>query len=413
MISKRGPICPRAFALIAVIVTSMVLLIASTQSAAGVLSQERRFPTPELVLEIAVPSYPHPPLRLGVSRGGRCMTLLPRRQLTINAPKLADDLTAVDVWADGEGDSIRVRLSIIYNDLSNQEWWKDKKETVLGSFLVREGAPVLPAELATFGIEPFEMRIVKGTPVVVFQPGEGPHIINNTQALQVVKVEKAHEGYSLWLKNTSSKNVVSYAIRTGNSGTITSTYETASWNLRPAIAAGAISKEIHLDSSRAETDGITIQAVVFEGGTYEGDSGPALRYLVTGVGMRIQAPLLLRTIELTLAVNDGELPTAFEKLEAQLWAIPEAIDKQSALELLKSRYPSFDGKTISDLYEVLKGGLYDARNIALSSIGDVKRSLQESERHNDSNPAATRATLLRDTLIRIKSEIQGLLEAKR
>ena len=412
MNSKTDLRCRRTLALIALCITSMAAPMVSTHSATGLLSQERRAPTPELVLEIAAPNYPHAPLRLGVSSRGRSMTLLPRQQLTINAPKLAADLTAVDVWADGEGDSIRVRLSIIYNDLSNQEWWKDKKETVLGSFLVSQGEPVRVSELARFGIEPFEMRVVKTTPVVVFQPGEGPHIINNTQALQVARVEKAFEGYSLWLKNASSKNVISYTIRSGNSGII-STYETAARNLRPAIAAGAISEEIHLDSSRAEKDGIRIQVVVFEDGTYEGDSGPALRYLVAGEGRRIQAPSLVRAIEQTLEVNDENLPKAFEKLEAQLWAIPEAIDKQSALELLKSRYPSFDGKTISDLYEVLKGGLYDARNMALSPIGDVKRRLQESERPDDSNLAPTRTILLRETLIRIKSDIQGLLEAKR
>ena len=130
MISRTGPMWRRAFLLLAMCISSTVLSVVSTHSATLLFSQERRSAQLGLLLEIGLPNDPNPPRRLAVSNGGRNMTLLTRQQLTINAPRLAADLTAVDVWADGEGDAIRVRLSIIYNDLSNQEWWKDKKENV-------------------------------------------------------------------------------------------------------------------------------------------------------------------------------------------------------------------------------------------------------------------------------------------
>lgn len=394
----------------ALFVSQLILLTGSVNLALASSSQERRFPQPDLALEIILPNSSRPPLKLTVFNGGRSMTLIQRQQLAINDPKLAADFTAVDVWADGEGNSIRVRLSIIYNDLSNQEWWKDKKEKVAGTLLIREGESARLTELAQFGIAPFEMRAINARPVAV-QPVEGPRIINNTKSLEVVRLEKSLDGYQIWLKNDSSKNVVAYTISTGNSSR--SAHGVGYGNIRPAIAAGATSDEIHLYGPNVEKDGVTIPVVVFEDGSFEGEPELAAQFVVSGEGIRIQAPHVLRMIEQTLEFDDAELPTAFEKLEAQLWAIPEAIDKQSALELLKAKYSSFDEKTINSLYEALKGGLYQARNMALSPIGDVKRRIQEDEQRQDSNLLITRTKLLRETLTRIKNDFERITEAKR
>ncbi len=388
----------------------LMLFIGSTHSATALFRQERRLPQPEHGLEISFPNNVRPPLKLSVFKGGHSATLIRRQHLLINDPKLAADFTAVDIWAEDEGQSMRVRLSIIYNDLSNQEWWKDKKERVVGTFSVREGESIRPAALKQFGIEPFEMRAVNARPVV-FQPGEGPRIVNHTKALEIVRVEKSLDGYQLWVKNNSGKNVVAYTISTGDSGLSVDGvgYE----SVRPALAAGATSDGSQLYGPNVEKDGITIPVVVFEDRSFEGNPKLAAQFLVSGDGIRIQAPNVLLMIEQTLAANDAELPAAFEKLETQLWAIPEAIDKQSALEFLKIKYPAFDDKTISSLYEELKGGLYKARNRALMPIGDIKRRIQEAEQRQEANPLTTRASLLRETLTRIKNDFERIIAARR
>ena len=408
--SKKSSLGWRIACLSSLFVSQLILIIGSVDLAKVAFSQERRSPQPDLALEIILPNSSRSPLKLTVFKSGRSMTLIQRQQLTINDSKLAGDFTAVDVWADGEGDAIRVRLSIIYNDLSNQELWKDKKEKVAGSLLIREGGSARLTELAQFGIEPFEMRTINARPIV-FQPGEGPRIINKTKSLEVVRLEKSLDAYHIWLKNNSSKNVVAYTISTGD--TSLSAEGVGRGNIRPAIAAGATSDEIHLSAAKLEGDGITIPVVVFEDGSFEGDIELAARSIVSGDGISMQAPHVLLMIEQTLAVNDAELPAAFEKLETQLWAIPEAIEKESALEFLKVKYPTFDDKTISTLYEVLKGGLYEARNMALAPIGDVKRRIQEDEERQESNPVTTRAKLLREALTRIKNDFERIIGSKR
>ena len=130
-------------------------------------------------------------------------------------------------------------------------------------------------------------------------------------------------------------------------------------------------------------------------------------------GVRRQAPHILRLVEQALQVNDAELETAFEKLEAQLRTISEALDKKSAVELLKSMYPSFDDATISNLYEYLKGGFYEARDRALAPFGEIKRQFPGAVRRQESPTAKWRAALLRETLTQIKQEFERMIASKK
>jgi hypothetical protein len=385
-----------------------MLLLASIHLTTTSFSQERRSPQPDLGLEILLPNNLQPRTRLSVSSGGRSMTLIRRQQLTINDPKAAGSLTAVDVWAEGEVNAVKVRLSIIYNDLSDQEWWKNKKERIIGSFLVPEGESVRPTELAQFGIVPFEMRAFSAR-AIVLEAGEGPRITNNTTALKVARLEKYLDTYLLWLQNSSAKNVVAYSLAFGG-GAGLDVGGAGNSSTRPLIAAGAISREERLSGQNIEGGGITIGAVVFEDGSFEGDPKIAAQFLARGEGMRIQAPHVLRMIKEALAADDAEMQTAFDRLETQLWAMPEAMSKQTALELLKSKFTSFDEATLGRLYENLKGGFYEARNIALSSIGDLRQRVEDSNRPRLADDPASRAKLLRDMLVGLKENFERVVE---
>ena len=224
----------RIVSLSAWLISQVILLVGSASLATASSSQERTFPQPELALEITIPGSSYPPIKFTVVKGGHSMMPIQRQQLTIIDPRLAADFTAVGISAYGEDNAIRVRLSIIYKDLSNQDWWNDSRAKVAGTLLLREGQSARLAELARFGIEPFEMRAINARPVVI-QPGEWPQITNSTKSLEVVRVEKSLDSYHIWIKNKSSKNVVAYTLSTDNSS-ISS--ESSGISL-PLIAAGA------------------------------------------------------------------------------------------------------------------------------------------------------------------------------
>ena len=357
---------------------------------------------PRLGLEIILPDSPFPYPKRILPEQGYSMGLIERQFLKITNPEAAGDLTAVDVWAKAEGDGVRVRLSIIYNDLKNQEWWKEKKEKELGSYLIPEGESFRPAALAQYGIEPFEMKAVNARPVSLDPGGELP-VVNKTRSLEVVRVEKSLDRYKLSLKNMSDRNVTMISFTGGSISFLLS-------RGKSGLAPGATYElERHLGPN-VEKDGITIFTVVFDDFTFEGDPKVAWDFLAEREGIRLQLPHVLRLIEQALEVSDADLPAAFEKLEAQLWAIPEAIDKPSALGLLKTKFPSLDERSIGRLYERLKGGLYEARNFALSPIGQMKRIDQESEhRQLGGRSREVRASYFRHGLERLKKDCEGLI----
>src|SRR5262249_41842945 len=138
---------------------------------------------PELALEISVPDAMMPRIPVGGRHGGGGSTLILRKSLMITDPNAAGGFTAIDVKAAPEGNAIRVTLSVIYNDVNVQEWWKNKDEKSGGSYLIREGETARASELSQFAIEPFEMKVISAAPVVL-KPGEGPRMVNNTTALK-------------------------------------------------------------------------------------------------------------------------------------------------------------------------------------------------------------------------------------
>ena len=133
------------------------LVLTPIASAMSLSLQRDMLPRSEIGLEIRLTGESRPLIRLAGPHGGGGMTLILRRLLRINDPNAAGEFTALDVRAEVEADAIKVTLSIIYNDLSNQEWWKDKKEKFAGSYLIRVGETVRPAELDQFGQLAFEL----------------------------------------------------------------------------------------------------------------------------------------------------------------------------------------------------------------------------------------------------------------
>lgn len=378
-------------------ISMLAMLLATSISG----STQRRLGA-ELGLEILLPSETTA-VSLPVMIGGGSR-LIPRRLLKISDPTAAGQLTAVQLQAEMDVDAIKVRVSVIYNDIFKPEWWKDKQEKVAGSYVIREGESIRPDDLWQFGIEPFEMKVI-GTRPVVFKAGEGPRVTNETTCLEVARLEKHLDGYRLWLKNTSSKNVVSYVVSSGNASTGNRT--SLRGDRAVVLAAGATSHQLHLDAKDIEQSGIAIRFAFFEDGSFEGDPRFATPLLAHEEGVRIQTPHVLRKIEETLEVDDPELQAAFDKLEAELWVIPEAIDKPSALEFLRTKFPSVDDETLSALYEDLKSGLYDARNIALVSMGQNGRIIRERAQHNDG------VFMLRQVLEDLKQTFVKIVSAHR
>ena len=80
------------------------------------------------------------------------------------------------------------------------------------------------------------------------------------------------------------------------------------------------------------------------------------------------------------------------------------MDKKNALELLAVSFGALDERTRSGLYEEFKGGMYEARNDALASIGELKRRRLTSGRNRANAVWEMSATRVRERLIRLHEE---------
>ena len=380
--------------------TSLVILVMLTTALAGQEGNVRQTP---LGMEIILPGDSTPRIRFRVD--GRGLGSIPRQRLRIKDSSAAGEFIGINIWGERDGDGIRVRLALIsfdHEEIDNAGR-KTIKEKLVASYLVREGETVLATELDRFGIEPFEMKAMDATPVVL-KPGEGPRITNSS-VLEVEKIEHHFDAYRIWLKNKSDKNIVAYTVSTGNRR-----LQPGSAGHRNVLASGATSQELYFQGDEVERIGINVSVVIFADGSFEGDPKLATDYLANAEGVRIQSPSVLRMIEQTLKVDDSDLRAAFYKLEADLWVIPEAMYKQPALQFLKAKFPDQDDKALSHLYEVFKGGLYDARNIALASLGDAGRIVKDFEERSQ---FASAVELVRRTLERLKETFGEITSAKR
>lgn len=131
----------------------------------------------EQAVEIAIPGEHQFKRRMPVRAGGRFGMLMRRNQCHIIKPEAAGDFTALEVQVDSAVDHIDIRLSLIYNDLSNPQWRVDRKEKVVAAFGVRDGEAVQTLELVQFGIEPLEIRFMTVKPAVLL-PGRD-FLVNN------------------------------------------------------------------------------------------------------------------------------------------------------------------------------------------------------------------------------------------
>jgi hypothetical protein len=371
---------------IGLVILSLAISASALQQQSEASLREKRWrpERPAIGLEIISPHKPAP-----LFKGSASEFVLPRHLLSIVNQEAAKDFTAVGIEASVENEALKVRLSIMYKDLSPH------KE--VGIFTLAVGSSLRPIELLQFGIEPFEIKAISNKPVVL-KPEEYPRIQNLTNSLEVVEVEKSIDSYRFSFKNFSNKKIFAYEIWSGNGGSGSS-----------GLGLGEIIEEINFSASEIEKYGLTLKMIIFEDRTYEGDAKSATRYLARWEGEAVQAAKLLPEIVQALNVADEELPEVFVKLEAQLWKMQEAMDKPSALEFLKIKYPAFNEEMISMLYEEFKGGFYSARNSALRPMGQSKQQLQDRGKEF---PETDKISMLKRTLTHVKNTLEKIASAR-
>ena len=275
------------------------------------------------------------------------------------APAGAQPAEAVRVISRVEGDAVRVTVSI----LSGSKAWENEQR--VGTYLIRETEKISIDDLKQFGIEPFQIKLVRVNPNI---PPVPPVILKGVESVVVLNSmakETTLPAYRIILRNQSNKNIVALGVEVVAAGSVQITSKPRGIDGQPLIGVG---KEYWLTvaaPNRAQpTPGgyvptsptdqqILIKAAVFDDGTYEGDAETAVVVRGYQAGEKMVLPRLIPLLESALNSSNADLTEALRNFESQVSSVATDADPQ-IIRTLTSEFPQASGAKSREIKETME-----------------------------------------------------------
>jgi hypothetical protein len=280
-------------------------------------------------------------------------------------------VTAVDIKTLLTGNAVKVSISVFMGKMHEQE----KSVAV---YSLREGEKIHLQELAQFGVEPFELALVRVAPSNV----ELPKFVSKAPSIELVTIQanlSTLPSYRLVLRNVSGKNVRAIMVRTVENRNIKTSVMPQGKEGNPLILAGGIAEITERAITRAiaspggykpvtpENQTIEISTAIFEDGSYEGEAEAAVTYLAVLKGQKAQ---LVRVVALFEEASENSQPDPANLLEslrngiAQLKTDPDP----AAVQELLNDFPAFAKKV--ELKNVIE---FEMRYLRKDVLDDISR----------------------------------------
>ncbi len=210
-------------------------------------------------------------------------------------------VVAVSILPRLEGDSVRIAVSVFLGQHHEQE-----KE--IANYLARENEQLIVRELTEFGVEPFELKVVRVAPVHT----NLPMARSSVPSLAVVNVEvndSTLPSCKLTLQNLSGRDVLALGINVLVNGQKQLSATPQGEDGQVLIAAGTTAplNALMMREAKATPAGyepatppqqeIVITAAVFSDGTYEGDELTARKFRAFMAGRKAELGRLLELLQ--------------------------------------------------------------------------------------------------------------------
>ena len=236
-----------------------------------------------------------------------------------NPPAESLPVRAVNFVSKREGKAVKVDVSVY----TGQKLF-EREESVI-SLIINENDKIVVKDLLKFGVEPFEISLVRITPTV----GILPVVNNKSSSVTVANLEPTYSAlpsYKMTLANNSSKAVSAFTfdIKVGDKIMGVSTPQGKEG--RPLIEAGGFYERTFKNANQpvkvsegqtfpVEPDQIfTISSVIFEDGTFEGDELQASMFMAFNLGRKIQVK---RIVDLLRQNSQNKLDLGVLKKQAE------------------------------------------------------------------------------------------------
>ena len=342
--------------------------------------EQRAKPTPKkLAIEVVLPGGA---IDHQVPVGGRRGMRAPQRRLPGWEQPAAGEppLTGIEFTSAYEGDAVRIKVSVVFDD-SQMDAPGPKygpKERSIATYLAREGETVNVGELARFGVEPMQVKVVRANPEPETPPlSSAPQIVNETKSVEVVSFERdqrptSRNHYNLRLRNATRKNIIALGLYEASPGGPART-RMIGYPGRPLIRAGDFYDYNYYFNVAAHTTPhqgvvpdadqprtLNVGTVVFDDGTYEGDVGTAASVVAYQQGVRTQNERVALLLQIFLDAPALGAPAAIEKLKAEVSALRIDADPAAVAEL-RAQFPALaesdaDKRLAADVMSGLRGG---------------------------------------------------------
>lgn len=319
-------------------------------------------------------------------------------------PADAPEVEAVRVISRVEEDGVRVSVST----LSGRKALEN--EQPIATYLIHETEKITVKELRRFGIEPFEIRLLRVNPAIAPVPPVVLKGVDSVLVLNAMAKETTLPSFRVILRNQSSKNIVGLGVDVVADGKLQLTSKPRGIDGQPLIPGG---KEYWLTvaaPNRAQsTPGgyeprvpagmeIQIKAAVFDDGTYEGDAETAIAVRGYLAGEKMELPKVISLLGNALNSPGTNVSEALKDLETQVSAVGSDADPQ-IVQTLTSEFPKAGAAASSAIKQTME---FSATTIKSNLLKEIHQ-LQDNE------PQRLNADLYRTWLTRSRERYEKWL----
>ena len=267
-----------------------------------------------------------------------------------------------------EGDAVRIEVSVLLGVGS------EEKVELISTHLIRENEKVSISELTQFGVEPFEVKVVRVTHSLTIQP----QVTSLARSIAIVGIDPRNStlpSYKISVQNLSGQNVMALGVEVLVNGQKRLITMPQGKEGAPLIAPGAV-YELSASGARDAIltsegyrpyshpiQGIVITAAVFENNSYEGDAKTAALFRAFMIGRKIQVARLLPLMQAGADTTESDVSSAANRLKTQVSSLSDDAETSVVDRLLKD-FPTLR----ADEKERLKKGIE-------ASLKLVKRDL--------------------------------------
>jgi hypothetical protein len=291
------------------------------------------------------------------------------------------------------GGVVRVTVAVLFGKTYEHE----KR---VGVYTVREGERVRVQELNNFGVEPFELALVRVAPV----PSNPPQVVSKAKSIELVTIQpnlSTLASHRLVLRNVSSKKLRAISVRSLQGDHLLSSSGREGKDGGPLIPAGGVGEITCRATTRASAtpagfkpvtlpnQTIEISMALFEDGSFEGDPNSAVIFIAALKGSRIQLGKIVTLLQELLKDSQSDSSTVLKSLLAQLEMPNNDADQVDVQDLIKE-FPAFAKKPgeLRDLVEV-------EMRLTRKDLQDEVRRFQSQNSVVDSNSLRTWLTTTR------------------